>query len=293
MARLIDALTMPNVFFFIHVDRKVDISSFRAVVDSRVNCQFTSERYAVQWGGWNQVRYQLLFLRDALNFRERIDRIFVITGQDYPLWSNERIRTECELNPDKIWMKGINLTRLEAMSNMKRFLTFPNLFRDVNFHSQLVRHYVTGCQREFFSRFLPAMRHDYLTIDGDKWDVWQSSGYFSCNREQAQYILYTVEKYPKISRYFRYCFVPEEMTIPTVMFNSPFKQNAMDTGQTIYHGLSSLASLHEFFYSGEIKTYTEFDFTALLDSGKMFCRKVVSGVSDTLVEMINHARNGK
>jgi hypothetical protein len=46
-------------------------------------------------------------------------------------------------------------------------------------------------------------------------------------------------------------------------------------------------------YGEEIKILTEADYDAILKSGKMFCRKTITGRSDKLMDMIDeHRRNG-
>lgn len=187
-------------------------------------------------------------------------------------------------------MRGINLTQLSSPSHMKRFLSVPHYFRDVDFHSGKLRHYITGGQRELFLKLFPFIRKDYIIVNGRKWDIWQSSGYFSCNREVAQYIVDTMEKNPQIERYFRKTFVPEEITIPTIIFNSKYRNDAEIFPGKQYEGLSTLASLHKFHYSKAIKVYKDEDYDYLMASGKMFCRKVETGSSNILMDKIDTYR---
>jgi hypothetical protein len=291
LKRLIGSLQGEKRFFCVHIDKKSNLN-FENELNEFPQCHILKTRYSVQWGGWNQVKYQILFLRKMLEISEnKNDRLFIITGQDYPLWSNQQIEQSCYEDPNKIWMRGLNLTQMTSPSHMKRFLTVPHYFRDVNFHSQKMRHYITGGQRELFLRLLPRIRKDYLVIDGNKWNIWQSSGYFSCNREVAEYIINTIEKYPQIESYFKHSFVPEELTIPTIIFNSKYKDYAEVFPRQQYEGLSTLATLHEFYYSGSIKVYREDDFDHLINSNKMFCRKVETGISEKLLDLIDKRRN--
>ena len=290
LKRLVSALGADGVEFYVHIDKKVDIGTFRQSLHEYKNCHILEDRYNILWGGWSQVKYQLLFLKEMLMSRNCPDRIFIITGQDYPLWSNKRIR-QCAIDfPEKVWMRGINLTQLPSSSHMKRFLSIPHYFRDVDFHNEKLRHYITGGQRELFLKIFPSIRKNYIIVDGQKWDIWQSSGYFSCNREVAQYIIDTMEKNPQIESYFRKTFVPEEITIPTIIFNSKYRDDAEIFQGKQYEGLSTLASLHKFYYSKAIKIYEEKDCDNLIASGKMFCRKVVTGFSDTLMDKIDTYR---
>lgn len=290
LKRLVEALDYTDVQFFIHVDKKVDINSFKQEVGNKLNVIWIKERLNVQWGGWNQVRYQLLFLQEAFKKNKEIERLFIITGQDYPLWSNNKICKECENSPNKIWMIGQNLTQMEGFSHMKKFLKIPHLWRDVNFRSNRLRRYITGGQRILFLLLFPNTRHDYLIISGKKWDIWQSSGYFSCNREVGHYILDVLKKEKKIKKYFKLSFVPEELVIPTIIFNSIYQSQAKINSDKNYKGLATLAALHKFVYAKSIKVFTVEDYNELKSSNKMFVRKVETGISDSLIDRIENDR---
>ena len=57
-----------------------------------------------------------------------------------------------------------------------------------------------------------------------------------------------------------------------------------------YPGLAALTPLHYINYHPIIRVLTLDDLPALIESGRMFCRKVVSGESDALVDEINRTR---
>ena len=288
MGRLIDALDAGDTCFIVHIDKRVkDIEPFRKVVDSRSKAWLTGERYFVQWGSWSQVRYQRLFLKEALN--ADADRIFIISGQDYPLWDNDRIRRYCEDNADKAFVCGLDITALPPpLCPMRKYLELWHLCRDLPINHKGLYHAVTVGLRTLL-RLLPLRRKPYLSIDGETWHVWQASGYLSVNRRQAQYIISRLND-RRISSYFRHCFVPEEITIPTIIFNSPWRNEARVYEHNAYHGIASLAALHYFVYGAQIKVFTAEDYDTLIASDRMFCRKVISGASDELVRLIDEHR---
>lgn len=115
LERLISALSysVNDVHFFIHVDKKVNIAPFLQIAQ-RTNVHFTGRRFYVEWGGLSQVKYQVEMLRTALAYEKghpSFNRFVIITGQDYPLMSNEAIIKEYQNNPNKIYMTGINLSK--------------------------------------------------------------------------------------------------------------------------------------------------------------------------------------
>lgn len=58
--RMLKALRGKETYFFIHVDAKVDDKIFidNLPIDLLPYVIFTSKRYYIQWGGFNQVLYQ-------------------------------------------------------------------------------------------------------------------------------------------------------------------------------------------------------------------------------------------
>lgn len=109
--RLIGALEGDDTRFIVHVDKRIgDIEPFRRAVAKHKDARMTTRRYLVQWGSWAQVRYQQLFLEEAL--AAGADRIFIISGQDYPLWSNDRLHSYCTDNADRAFVIGLDLTAL-------------------------------------------------------------------------------------------------------------------------------------------------------------------------------------
>lgn len=288
LLRLITALNSNISYFFIHIDKKVNIEKFQEILRDYPNVFFLKERYYIQWGGWNQVRYQYLFLKAAVNFRIKIDRIIILTGQDYPIWSNSRIMNFFTEYPNKIMMRGINLSKLEKPSPMYELLPIYHFGRDLEIKKFQCWRIITALLRKVM-QLLPIRRKREVNIDGKRCDIYQASGYFSVNREQAQFIIKKLNE-NSIRRYFRYCFVPEELTIPTIIFNSKYKSEAEISSDRIYKGLPHLAALHIFDYGKSIKIYTDVDYDYLLSSGKMFCRKVETCVSDKLMDMIDRYR---
>ena len=105
----------------------------------------------------------------------------------------------------------------------------------------------------------------------------------------AQYVYEKLCTEKELVRYFKTSFVPSELCIQTLVFNSPFAARALSV-EGGYTGLSALTPLHYIIYGKSIKVLTLEDWSALQQSGKMFCRKVVSGASDSLVKTIETER---
>ena len=109
--RLIQALPN-NAEFFIHVDTKADINTFKRCV-TNPHAHFIEDRINVMWGSFGQVRYQMALIKAALAFPEPFDYLFSISGLDYPLWSNDKIMRYIDS------VQGKNFLRATCLTNNK------------------------------------------------------------------------------------------------------------------------------------------------------------------------------
>src|SRR5690349_19353849 len=84
LSRLVRALDSANAAFFIHVDRKSDISPFRKGL-SQPNTTFLEDRVAVYWGDFSDVRATIELIKKALSHSFEPVYFVLLSGADYPL----------------------------------------------------------------------------------------------------------------------------------------------------------------------------------------------------------------
>ena len=135
-------------------------------------------------------------------------------------------------------------------------------------------------------KLFPIRKPIYTWINNQKVDIYMGSSWWAITFPCAQYVYNKLCTEDKMNKYFQTSFTPDEMCIQTIVFNSPFAKNAM-LYEGEYPGLTHLTPLHYINYGKCIKILTEEDFPILQKSGKMFCRKIVSGISDKLVDRIS------
>lgn len=56
LCRLVDRLAHPDVYIFIHVDKKADISPFRIALKNCSNVVFVDNRVDIIWGSYRMVQ---------------------------------------------------------------------------------------------------------------------------------------------------------------------------------------------------------------------------------------------
>lgn len=283
--KLIEAL-QPDADFFVHVDAKVDSSRFAACRKWK-NVHFIEERYDICWGEISQVHYQAALLRAALHSGKTFDRLVTLSGLDYPVWSNARIQKFLADSPNTEYICGIDMTqqRQEIQRLYRMYRPFPGL-KWLGTH---LRVFIRTRSRKLL--YLFGIRKPLtINIQGCfSYRLYKGSSWWCITPPLARYLLDTFEAHPEIESYFKTSFGPDETLWQTLVFNSPYAHKAcLVKGD--YTSLADLTPLHYIYYSPVIKVLTNEDLPAILESGRMFCRKTCTGASDSLMEKIDTLR---
>lgn len=290
LKRLIKALYVENsTFFFVHIDAKQNIFPFIKALQDCSNCSFINRRIAINWGGYSLCKAERELLHESLNYKIKCDRFVLLSGLDYPLWSNERMFEEYRNNPNKLYVKAYNLSIIDTPKKIPlRIQTYH--FRDLSIKNIKLRRYIIGSLMRLMN-ILPIKKKKVIQFDDKLWQVWGGSQWFNITRDCALYMLEVMENNKKLCKYFKTSLAPDELMIQTIIFNSPYKKYAdafEENGK--YPGLEETSCTHYIEYKSAQKVFTEIDFEKLIDSGKMFCRKTQSGKSDILMRMIDKYR---
>lgn len=281
LARLIEALQQ-EAHYFIHIDKKSDIQPFTSLIQGE-NIHFLEKRYDVRWGTIIEVWYQMELMRAAVDFPVHFDRIFFLSGMDYPLWSPESITQWVKEQGKKETLQGLRLDAPEVSPQHQAIYRtarpfYPNL--STKWASRLS---IAGRKlREALGIHKPLT----FKVDGQIWHLYKGSAWWCISEELTRHILTVFNEKYEVSAYFTDSFGQAETLIQTIAFNSPEWAEKCILTQGAYPGLAALTPLHFIDYNPIIKIMDENDLPRLRESGKMFCRKVVSGKSNKLVEML-------
>ena len=213
------------------------------------------------------------------------DRIFILSGQDYPLWSNARIADELARHSDKEYITGLDLTAHSDSIRQHKF-TLYHFFRDMR-HVPFRYSRILSKVSRGLMRVLPVRKQPYVLMPGgQRWHVWQASAYMCITADLARHVLRELNENHTLMRYFKYAMTQDEMVIPTIIFNSPWRDRCTVYHRPCYEGLQSLSAITYFDYGKSIKTFTLADYDELMASGKMFARKFATGQSDALMDRL-------
>ena len=286
LERLIDALH-PDAEFFIHIDKKTNSTPFAWHCGNKKNVHFLPNRVNVRWGTLVEVEYQMALLRAAVDYPQHFDRIFFLSGMDYPLWSNQHITEWLAAQGNKEILQGICMNT-DYITQQQRDLYTQ---RRPIFHlfSDKWNQRCSILCRKIFSG-LGFKKSLSFHIGYETWSLYKGSAWWCISEELASYILDCWEKRPAIRSYFKDSFGPAETVIQTIAFNSPEWAPRCMLYKGQYPGLAALTPLHYIDYDPVVKVLTEEDFSALQKSGKMFARKFRSKISEKLMSQIDRMR---
>jgi hypothetical protein len=278
--RLLDALSHPEFDFYIHIDKKTDLTPF-LYLEERKNVFFIKERAAIYWAGYGTIQATLNGFRQIL--RDKTDPgkpdhdkpdpgksypgepyyINVISGQDFPL------RAAADIYNYLLERKGKEFITCESIDN-EWSEAAP---RVRNYH--LINWRIPGKHRleKWITRLLPPRKFplDYKIVGRANW--------FTLTTGAAHYILDFIKQHPAVDRYFYYCWGADEFFFSTILFNSPFGSSIEDN--LVYVDWSEKKA--------HPKILTAADFGAMRSSSKLFARKLDINTDPSIFDLLENA----
>jgi len=287
LRRLITALDGTGDFY-IHVDKKSKIEPFEQALAGIPNVNLLKNRINVYWGGWSMVQAYMLMFDMAYSSPKGYDRFVMLTSEDYPLISNEKIIEEFEKNRDVEYIMAYNIATSTMPTDENKVLRrwyldcpFRNKFLQRVYRSIMYR----TITKNFKGKQLQVPLGDRLV------DPYFGQMLSAFTRAGMGMILDVYKNDKAFNKRMKSAFAAVELYWQTIIFNSELRKNTVQGGEE--HEITphfGWAPLHYHNYDVDTSVYTEKDFDEVMGSGYMFCRKTVLGVSDKLVEMIDEAR---
>lgn len=271
LARLVHRLNGDWIGVFIHVDAKVAIDPFRALIPECGRVRFLQghARMAVNWGGFSSVEATLHLLRAALNAPGGFDRFCLLSGSDFPIRSAKQIHTGFATNRQFIRIDR----RLDDS--------------DDNSHCRYVRyeHFPDGAAKDR----APQQRRKVY----DKIGLYHGSQWWALTEACVGYIMDYVERNPDYAAFHRNTLLSDEIFFHSIVKSSPY-------AAFVSHDFEKASDLEAFFALNEHgchyidwnsrgvrlpKVLDEEDFGRLIRSNAFFARKF-RDASEQLLERI-------
>jgi len=281
LGRLIRKLISKDSTFFLHIDKKSNISNFKNELFklSKSTKITLLPRIDSYWGGPGLVTAILHGLDKTLQ-DGNLDRIVLISGQDYPIKSVNYIFDFFENNtqknfipyfklPSDIWggggMSRINNYHFRIMG---KTYTYPPVSEPINLYSKLFYKILKIRFRK--PRKFPKDLQPYGGFSG--WKI---------TAEAAKEIMTFVNKRPDYLKYHKYTRCADEIFFQTILLNS---KNDTLLNSFINDDLTYIKWKHNL-PNPEILTIS--DFEAIKKSNALYARKFELRIDSEILDMID------
>jgi len=263
-----------NFEIYIHIDRKNKVSpEILASLERFENVKLVSQKYKVNWGGFNHLKSILHLSKKALenpfNFY-----FHLISGHDYPIKNRFEFASffkkhrnsefiDCFSLPKPDWADSGGMDRI-------MYYNFQDVFDAKNIKYKTMMNRIVELQKMLkIKRSFPAGMPK----------LYGGSTWWSLSRECLQYVVNYTTKHRVVFNRFKSTFCSEEFYFPSVIMNSPFANSVEKTNKRFidwtYRNGNNPAVLDES------------DTQVLLDSKDFFARKFESSISQAVVRKIN------
>lgn len=219
--RLIQRLYTEHTAFLIHVDRRVDIALFQQELRDINTVRFIVSRHVSKWGSGGIADAFLSGFREILSSDFKTDYVIVLSGQDYPLRSNEQIQQFFTLNLGKNFvyyfpMPGVSEYRGEWNDRINRYhFTFRG-------ESYIYPPYtVPTTVKGWIKHVLFALYFFRKRVHPKYLKPYGGSTWSMLTVEAARYIVKFLDDHPDFMEFHKHSVCSDEMVQSTILLNSP------------------------------------------------------------------------
>jgi len=261
LMRLVERLSGDDVHFYIHVDRKANIKNFVPVLALK-QVFYVKKREKVHWGAYSIVQATINGFEEIIRAGIDYDYITLLSGQDYPLKSNDAIQQFFKLNNGKAFMEFYSVEDVwkEAIPRLRKYY--------------LTNYPFSGSIKieTLINKFLPARKlpNGLVFVGRSQW--------FSITMEHINYIVQFIKTHNKIKNFFQFTWGSDEFVFQTILFNSPFKDQMVNDNLRLIDWSEGKASP---------KTFTIADADELLRSDKLFARKFNVNIDSAILDLLD------
>ncbi|GLU52460.1 beta-1,6-N-acetylglucosaminyltransferase [Dyadobacter frigoris] len=263
LERLIERLRHQDAFFFIHIDKKTNLESFRTILNYD-NVFLVRKRVVVNWGAYSIVQATINGLEEIIEADIDINYVNLLSGSDYPIKNANSIHDFFQAHNGDNFMEYFSVFEewQEAIPRLTEY--------------HLTNFSIPG--RYLFQKWLnkltPVRQLPYglIAVGRSQW--------FSITKHAADYILKYLKSNSKVIRFFKLTWAPDEIFFQTILYNSVFRDQLVN---------NNLRYIDWSAHKASPKVLTIEDKDALMTSSALFARKFDMDKQPDILDYLDHA----
>lgn len=275
VARLISSLDDNHSTFFLHLDKNVNSLPFKMIIANNNNVVLVKNEYTF-WGGFGIVQATLNAMKMAMNYHKHFEFVSLISGQHYPIRSNEYINHFLRHSPHQIFME------YSSIPNNHRWQPRGGMFRIDKYFLGMKGYERTAAKAvNFLSDKLNVIKRNFP----QNMRPYAGSQWWTMNRYAVKYILDFVKNNKDYYRFHRYTFAPDELFFHNIILNADDEQiqNSIVNNNLLYMHWPNLRKGHpEILKQADIKN--------IVGSEALFARKFDVNEDAAVLDLIDEHR---
>jgi hypothetical protein len=260
-ARTIKKLDNGKFDFYIHLDKKVELSTHAELI-AMPNVTFVQDRLDAKWAGYSVVDASFKCIREIVASGKEYGFIIMLSGQDYPVKSADDISSFLEKKAGKQLLKHW-VFETEWAEGYTRIYRYH--FTDKTFKG---RYLVQRLVNLIVKRRPPIDLRFYGT----------SSAYWTISPDCAKYVMDFVKSRPRFERFLKYTWGGDEFIFHTIIMNSPY---ALQVENNDYRYIDWSAG------GSHPKLLTTEDYEKIVATDDLFARKFKMEVDTNILDLLD------
>jgi hypothetical protein len=265
LARLIKTMQHPQFDFYVHADTKLSDDDLKKIKEIP-NVTMIKARIECNWGGFTLLKAIFSSLSEVLASGVRYDFVNLLSGQDYPICTPQKIYDFLEQK------QGKNFISFDQSHDSEWWKTAANRYERYHFTDLKFK------GRFFLERILnmitPARKFpEYSALYGGNKSTW-----WTISADCAIYLNKKFNESPKLHTFLQYCWGTDEFVIPTFIMNSAFKDHVINDNMRYIDWSEGKASPKLFDLS---------DFEKISSSDMLFARKFDTEYNEAILDKID------
>ncbi len=207
LLKLLAALQHPQVLLYVHIDKKSQ--PLFEKLDQRGGIHLIRDRVNVQWAHISQLQAVFASYREIRNTGNAFSHFLVISGQDQPLQSMDKLLEFFHAHPGKSFLGYTPLSKEGWSGAMKRYRYHYYVRMEKLWRALMM---LTGIRRRF-----PFGLHPF---GGSQW--------INLARTHMDYVLDYWQQHQALVNFMETVRFPEEMLFQTLLMNSPHRGDCVN-----------------------------------------------------------------